>query len=368
MPLNKKEFEGQPCLPGMMSYMLESHIQILLSCLDLSYDAAIQFDSRPGLKFLIQKVAGIERAANLYRHAGAAWILKVVTLFDLSLHELKKSGATVDHVKKIIEDEESKLKQELDKDSNSSSSGKGDHIMSASSLDNVSNFNDMTTFLLRLQQSFDKLCDTYIDIVLDKDGTHSAVDRISDEPIFFLIAQTDDFPDMKWKDVSENVVKSVEDQLIDEDPERNKDDTNKIIDDNCDNSIRTEDKPLSDEHCKSSEKESRKPFTFADLVNQYNDTDIEGDIDNSRKRDSIYNVTGGSDVESLVEEYKRRKQLCSLPLSSQVEKRKNLFSINQKLSMEPPLVPTEPLPPEIEQQRKNSIIKVSFCCTWILIH
>ena len=78
---------------------------MLLSCLDLSYEKAIAFDSRPGLKFLVQKVAGLERAANLYRQAGAAWTIKVVTLFDLCLHEVGRSGATLDRVKRILEDE-----------------------------------------------------------------------------------------------------------------------------------------------------------------------------------------------------------------------------------------------------------------------
>jgi D-serine deaminase-like pyridoxal phosphate-dependent protein len=88
-----------------MRYMSPQNIQMLLSCLDLSYERAIAFDSRPGLKFLVQRVAGLERAANLYRQAGAAWTIKVVTLFDLCLHEVGRSGATLDKVKRILEDE-----------------------------------------------------------------------------------------------------------------------------------------------------------------------------------------------------------------------------------------------------------------------
>lgn len=97
--------EDQRQLSGLMRYMSPLHVRMLLSCLDLSYERAIAFDSRPGLKFLVQRVAGLERAANLYRQAGAAWTIKVVTLFDLCLHEVGRSGATLDKVKRILEDQ-----------------------------------------------------------------------------------------------------------------------------------------------------------------------------------------------------------------------------------------------------------------------
>ena len=95
-----------------MRYMSPQHVQMLLSCLDLSYELAISFDSRPGLKFLVQRVAGLERAANLYRQAGAAWTIKVVTLFDLCLHEVGRSGATLDKVKRILEDQHAGIAEE----------------------------------------------------------------------------------------------------------------------------------------------------------------------------------------------------------------------------------------------------------------
>ncbi|XP_054267676.1 brefeldin A-inhibited guanine nucleotide-exchange protein 3-like [Macrosteles quadrilineatus] len=346
-------------LPGMMPYMSQHHIQTLLACLDLSYDAAIQFDSRPGLKFLIQKVAGMDRAANLYRQAGAAWILKVVTLFDLSLHEVKKSGATLDCVKKIIEEEDSKLKQELEKVKSSPLSERGDKIMETPPSGNSeSDCNDMTTFLLRLRQSFDKLCDTYIDVVLDKDGTHSAVDRISDQPIFFLIAQTDDFPDIKWKDLSDELVSNFEEAKLD-DQDSGDDDSDSDKEDEEEKAVPEKGKDSITDQDSKVHDNVKKPFKFADLAQQYNDSASEGETDTQpQKEESVYNVAGGSDVEGLMEEYKRRKQLCALPLSANAEKRKNPFN-QRKTSIDPPLVPTDPLPPEIEQQRKNSIYKDS---------
>lgn len=55
----------------------------------------------------------------------------------------------------------------------------------------------MTEFLPKLRQSLEQLCDTYIDVLLDKDGVHSAIDRI-DEKITFIIARTDDLPGLSW--------------------------------------------------------------------------------------------------------------------------------------------------------------------------
>lgn len=78
-------------------------MRILFSCLDFSYEKAVSFDSRPGLKFLLQKVAGLEKATNLYKQAGACWTLKVIALFELYLYESYKSNVTLNKVKDHVE-------------------------------------------------------------------------------------------------------------------------------------------------------------------------------------------------------------------------------------------------------------------------
>lgn len=367
--------EDHQSLPGMMSYMTQQHIQILMSCLDLSYDGAIQFDSRPGLKFLVQKVAGLDQAANLYRQAGAAWTLKVVTLFDLCLHEVKKSGATLDRVKRIIEDEDAKLKLELDKSKDDSViSVSEDGIMKKPSVSGNPDYdyNDMTMFLKRLRQSFDNLCDTYIDVVLDKNGTHSAVDRISDQPIFFLIAQTDDFPDIKWKDLPEKNEIKIDELKVDISTVQTNNTSQTSNEDNVNDEKEDvvekpnqNDSPIKKSNGGGNETEEKKPFLFSDLAQQYVDSSSEEDVEERRNtnqaEDSVYNVAGGSDVEGLMDEYKKRKQQCVMPPQpGQYEKRKNPFLPQPKSSTDPPLAPMEPLPPEIEQQRKTSIYKVSY--------
>ncbi|XP_024084809.1 brefeldin A-inhibited guanine nucleotide-exchange protein 3 isoform X1 [Cimex lectularius] len=148
-----------PSLAGVLPNSTENRILLslpeevvekLLSCLELSYNTAVEFDSRPGLKFLLQKVAQLERAANLYRQAGAAWTINLITLFDLCIHNYGISDDA----------------------------------------------NYMKEFLPKLRQSLEQLCDTYVDVLLDKDGMHSAVDNIN-EKITFIIAQTDELPETR---------------------------------------------------------------------------------------------------------------------------------------------------------------------------
>jgi len=69
----------------------------LLDCLQSSHDAAMQFDSRPGLKFLVQKVSRFDVAANLYRQAGIARTVYThvllelcVRLDDLGVHKIRQ--------------------------------------------------------------------------------------------------------------------------------------------------------------------------------------------------------------------------------------------------------------------------------------
>lgn len=142
----------------------EEAIEELLKCLELSYATAVEFDSRPGLKFLLQKVAQLDRAANLYRQAGAAWTINLITLFDLCICKSER-------------------------------------------VDN-SSIKDMKEFLPKLRQSLEQLCDTYIDVLLDKDGVHSVVDKIN-EKITFIIAETDELPVSNGSQVSNNEEENV---------------------------------------------------------------------------------------------------------------------------------------------------------------
>ena len=213
------ESEGE--VPGMLRHMQHHHIHTLLAALHLSYTAAVEFDRRPGLKFLIQKVAQAERAANLYRQAGASWTLRMVTLFDLTLAQVKH-GLGLAEVKAVLErDMKAKntvieAKEEQGREGNEAQDLRNGN---KSDLDNKEEGSDIQTqievntseetrparpttllpketsqYIQMLRASFTQLCDIYLDLVIDRDGHYSAVDRMDDQPIFFLTVQPDEFP------------------------------------------------------------------------------------------------------------------------------------------------------------------------------
>lgn len=78
---------------GCLSKLTSEQLSCLLLCLDASFHVAHEFDQRPGLKFLIQKVFNSTVAANLYKQAVTAWAFKIVTLLDIAsrLEDIKPS-------------------------------------------------------------------------------------------------------------------------------------------------------------------------------------------------------------------------------------------------------------------------------------
>ncbi|XP_076655707.1 brefeldin A-inhibited guanine nucleotide-exchange protein 3 isoform X1 [Halictus rubicundus] len=162
---------------GCLSYLSSQHVDTFLSALDLSYAAALKFDCRPGLKFLVQKVANLQQPANLYRQAGAAWIIKIVTLFELCLREIEATGSDLETVKSLLtyspEDKDYPKDQNLRK---------------------------LSKYLRQAQTTFEELCESYVDVVLDKDGKHTRIDSFSERKIFLLVAQPDDYPEITRKE------------------------------------------------------------------------------------------------------------------------------------------------------------------------
>lgn len=70
--------------------------------------------------------------------------------------------------------------------------------------------------------------------------------------------------------------------------------------------------------------------------------------------ESVYMMASSKSIDSVVEEYAKRKKNCSmLPTTNYLTKRKNSVSVRGNS-----VGVIDPLPPEIEQQRKTSIHKV----------
>lgn len=162
------------CITGLLCTLSVRNILKFLQCLRQSYKLAAEFDSRPGLKFLIQKVAGTEVAVNLYKQAGASMIFYLHTLLQIcvSIPELSSN-----HVKCIT------VAQQLVKDICHVES---EYMCNGSKMESCP-----TLFLQLLRSVCDELCHTYVDILSDE--TSARVDHMSEQQVFFIIAQPDDF-------------------------------------------------------------------------------------------------------------------------------------------------------------------------------
>uniref|UniRef100_A0A1I7ZTA7 SEC7 domain-containing protein n=1 Tax=Steinernema glaseri TaxID=37863 RepID=A0A1I7ZTA7_9BILA len=109
--------EPSNCIPSGTSSLLRSiiaepeqlgsklsrrSISTLFHCLDSSFQIAHEFDSRPGLKFLVQKVLNADVAANLYKQMVTAYTIKALVLYGLArrnngdLNDRKKFGRSLE--------------------------------------------------------------------------------------------------------------------------------------------------------------------------------------------------------------------------------------------------------------------------------
>ncbi|XP_049546129.1 brefeldin A-inhibited guanine nucleotide-exchange protein 3 [Anopheles darlingi] len=77
--------------------------EILLRALRQFLASAIEFDSRPGLKFLLQKVSGIEYAANLYKQMNSSWIIQYMVLVDTYLSNVRLYQLDVADVRQALD-------------------------------------------------------------------------------------------------------------------------------------------------------------------------------------------------------------------------------------------------------------------------
>lgn len=171
--------------PGYISRLSSRHVQTFLAALDLSFAAALKFDARPGLKFLLQKVASLEQPANLYRQAGAAWTIKIVTLLELCLEEISSQPVDVEYVKRAVtssDEEETDFPGRI----------------------------RIVKYLKQTRAAFDALCSNYIDVVVDREGKYSKIDTLAERQIFLLVAQPDDFPTISSRESVDERAKNVE--------------------------------------------------------------------------------------------------------------------------------------------------------------
>ena len=192
-----------------------------------------------------------------------------------------------------------------------------------------------------------------MDIVLDKDGMYSVIDSVCDQPIFFLISQAEDFSDFSRRKRSEDVAEAESrmKNLL-----NNAEKSPPVVNADDDGSV--------------SSSSPKKPFMFSDFaelpaeaaasdVTETSATETDekksnveesGADENSDGKsmqeddvESVYMMASSRSIDGVVEEYTKRKKSCSM-----LPKKTYGGTIGN----------VEPLPPEIEQQRKSSIHKV----------
>ena len=83
----------------MLDRMSARCVDALLTCLWDSYCVTRDFDLRPGLKFLLQKVAHASNAANLYKLTCVSLTVYMHALIEICAHQ---DGLCIDGIKDVL--------------------------------------------------------------------------------------------------------------------------------------------------------------------------------------------------------------------------------------------------------------------------
>lgn len=76
--------------------------EILLRCVKQYLTSSLEFDSRPGLKFLMQKVSNIDFAANLYKQMTSSWMIYFISMIDSYLVDITVYNLSVEDLNYIL--------------------------------------------------------------------------------------------------------------------------------------------------------------------------------------------------------------------------------------------------------------------------
>ena len=94
-------------LPGLLCYLSPVNLGILFDCLMQSYQVANDFNNRPGIRSLVQKLARFSTLANLLRQSITSFAFYLNTLFQLSRHD--GENFSISNIKRILTGEKVNL-------------------------------------------------------------------------------------------------------------------------------------------------------------------------------------------------------------------------------------------------------------------
>lgn len=103
-------------LRGILPKVNAEHVYMLLKCLEVSNSKAKEFDMRPGLKFLTQKVGNLCKSANLYTQANTSEVVQIIVLIELCLDGIEKYQIEPKTMKDILAKEEDDEAEEVVKE------------------------------------------------------------------------------------------------------------------------------------------------------------------------------------------------------------------------------------------------------------
>ncbi|KAJ8372554.1 hypothetical protein AAFF_G00281590 [Aldrovandia affinis] len=95
---------SEPKPAGFLRYISMQNLAIIFDLLLDSYRTARDFDTRPGLKYLLMKVSGVCGAANLYRQSAMSFNIYFQALLCATL--TNQESMTVEQVKRILYEDE----------------------------------------------------------------------------------------------------------------------------------------------------------------------------------------------------------------------------------------------------------------------
>ena len=87
-------------LPGLLCYLSPVNLGILFDCLMETYTIGHEYNSRPGLRSLVQKLARFTTSSNLLRQSITSFAFYLNTLFQISRHD--GENFSISNIKRIL--------------------------------------------------------------------------------------------------------------------------------------------------------------------------------------------------------------------------------------------------------------------------
>lgn len=319
-------------------FLNNDNTELLLKSLELSFRRAMQFDSRPGLKFLVQKVSNLDHAANLYKQTTSSWLIKIIALTELFFCGVCKFKLESADISIILHNYTTSLNLTLE-------------------------YDRFIAKIFDLKNTWEMLCYNYVKHLIelsDFDDPYMVKGRMSYSSVesdslsnHYEKYYAEENKEIKETDIHVKGKEDVEENF-DESVEKPKPFTFADFKANTQSSVIVE---VHAEYQKNLEQVSDLSSSFKD-VETTNEPKEQIIKPCESTDDGVYQLDRDHDIPE-----KERGVSASDILDKQLDSQKVSISLSDgqvydKVKNTEPLIPPQPVPPEIEQQRSLSISKV----------